>query len=437
MYKLEWIVADCTMPRSSLSPKAKGKRKTWDKQAMAEAVEMVRSKKMGLKKAVKLYKVPKSTLQRLVHDTEYSPEQVVEKKLGRKPVFSTEIEQQLVEYLLLMESKYFGLTRRDVKVMAYQLAVRNGIKHPFGNKEEADRAWLDHFLNRHKQRLSIRTPTGTSYARANSFNRESVAKFFDILEMEYEKKKYTADRVFNVDETGLSIVQTKIPKVVGSKGKRQIGALTAAERGSLVTTICAMSASGIFVPPMLIFPRKNMTETLMRGAPLGSIGKCHPSGWVQSNLFTDWFRHFIKYTKPTIDDPLLLILDGHYSHTRNMEIIELARANYITIVCLPPHSTHKLQPLDKTFMRALKVHYSEEIRIWLRQNERPLGPYDIAELFGKAYLKCQTASIAINGFLKTGLFPCNRGIFTDNDFIAAEHEAVMAESPTAQSYHTR
>lgn len=93
----------------------------------------------------------------------------------------------------------------------------------------------------------------------------------------------------------------------------------------------------------------------------------------------------------------MLLLDGHYSHTRNVQIIEMARANHITIVCLPPHSSHKLQPLDKTFMGALKIHYSEEIRMWLRQIER-VGPYDIAELFGRAYLKCQTASIALHGF---------------------------------------
>lgn len=36
----------------------------------------------------------------------------------------------------------------------------------------------------------------------------------------------------------------------------------------------------------------------MKGAPPGSIGKVLPSGWIQSNLFTEWFKHFIEKTNP-------------------------------------------------------------------------------------------------------------------------------------------
>ncbi|CAB3241755.1 unnamed protein product [Arctia plantaginis] len=222
----------------------------------------------------------------------------------------------------------------DVRKMAYQLALKNHIKNQFRN-EVAGRAWLDNFLKRHKNNLSLRRPMGTSYARTQGFNSEAVKEFFDILEAEMRNNNIPPDRIFNVDETGLTVVQSKVPQVVGKKGKRQIGALTAAERGSLCTVVCCMSASGIFVPPMMIFPRKNFTDLLMKGAPPGTIGKVHPSGWIQSNLFTEWFRHFIEKTNPSEASPVLLIFDGHYSHTRNLEIIELARENHVTIISLP------------------------------------------------------------------------------------------------------
>jgi hypothetical protein len=42
------------------------------------------------------------------------------------------------------------------------------------------------------------------------------------------------------------------------------------------------------------------------------------------------------------DDLLLLIVDGHMAHTRNMAVIERAKQNNITILFLPSHSAHRL-----------------------------------------------------------------------------------------------
>lgn len=176
------------MPRTQLSSKPKSKRKQWTKDNMIEAVKAVREKKMGLKKAVKLYSVPKTTLQRFVNCNQPANE-VVNTSIGRRPVLPLHLEESLVSYLLVMESKFYGLTRQDVRKMAYQLAVRNNIEHPFKNNT-AGRAWLDHFLSRHKDRLSIRSPTGTSNARALGFNKEAVDKFFDILEEEFQRHNY-------------------------------------------------------------------------------------------------------------------------------------------------------------------------------------------------------------------------------------------------------
>jgi hypothetical protein len=45
---------------------------------------------------------------------------------------------------LLMERKFFGLTIADVMRLAYQLAVRNGIKNQFCKRnEKAVRKWFD------------------------------------------------------------------------------------------------------------------------------------------------------------------------------------------------------------------------------------------------------------------------------------------------------
>jgi hypothetical protein len=126
--------------------------------------------------------------------------------------------------------------------------------------------------------------------------------------------------------------------------------------------------NGHFIPLLLVFPRKCMKSELMNSTPPGSICMCHPSGWIQNENFTQWFHNFINHTKPTKWCPVILIADGHYSYARNLEVITLAREKNVDIICLPPHNSRKMQPLDKAFMGPLKTFYPQEIEMQLLSN---------------------------------------------------------------------
>lgn len=179
-----------------------------------------------------------------------------------------------------------------------------------------------------------------------------------------------------------------------------------------------------------------MKDELKVGAPAGTLFKAHPSGWMQADLFVEWFRHFLLHTKPTHDDPVLLILDGHVSHTKNLEFIDLARENHVTVVSLPPHCTHRLQPLDVAFMGPLKLHYSRAIEKFHRETKgQPVKQNNISALFAEAYGKTAKQATAENGFRRTGLYPLDEGVFSDEDFahsdLSTEH-AVSGQALEAQ-----
>ena len=65
------------------------------------------------------------------------------------------------------------------------------------------------------------------------------------------------------------------------------------------------------------------------------------NGWTDDFIGAEWFaKSFIPQAtvRNKSGKPILLILDGHGSH-ETCEIICLADANNIIIVCLPPHTT--------------------------------------------------------------------------------------------------
>jgi hypothetical protein len=65
----------------------------------------------------------------------------------------------------------------------------------------------------------------------------------------------------------------------------------------------------------------------------------------------------------------LLILDNHRSHA-TVSFIDYAYENNIVLPYLPPHSTHRLQPLDVAIFGPLAIYYSQEVNQYSRYEGR-------------------------------------------------------------------
>jgi hypothetical protein len=411
----------------------KTNRQEWSIDSMNTAIQAVLNKEMGYYKASKQFNVPQTTLERHVRKKVEDPNYEINKKGGSKfqCVFSKEQEEELVDYLLGMESRLFGLNMKDLRSLAFQLANRNNLSHQFNSDNNlAGKDWVKGFLSRHPT-LTIREPEATSGARAMGFNKVAVDQFFTLLEASIDKHKFEGDRIYNCDETGITVNPKSHSKIIALRGKRQVGTITSSERGETVTGLVCMSAGGAYMPPMLIFPRKRKQKEFELGLPPGGWAEVSDSGWITSELFLAWLHKFIAFSKASKQSPVLLIFDGHSTHTKSLEVIDLARENGVVLLCLPPHTSHRLQPLDLTFFRPLSVYYGDELRKWLRCNPgKVVTLWQISSIFGFAFVQAATMSTALKGFEKTGIWPPNKNIFCEADFLPADTTDVREQPIT-------
>lgn len=341
------------------------RRACWRQEDLQHAVNAVLVYGMSKKKAANVHKVPRATLQR--HIKKAMSGRGVEKKLGRGCILTELQEEDLSNRLIDMERRLYGLTTEDVKRTVYQFCEMNGIKHNFSEDTKlAGRKWLSGFLKRHSE-LSVRLPERTSISRAIGFNRQKVKMYFDLLGNtlfdENGTRLIPPENVYNVDETGLTICQ-KSQKIVAKKGKKNVGVITSAERGRTITVVCCVSASGNYVPPMFIYPRVRMKPEFLDRGPVGAIARATKTGWINEELFCEWFQHFLDQVQPkSRQQPTLLLADGHASHTKNLALIEKARENNVILLIFPSHCTHRLQPLDVAVFKSLKLNYDKEVSI--------------------------------------------------------------------------
>ena len=124
------------------------------------------------------------------------------KGLGRfRPVFSPAMELELVARI---KRTLFGFTLSQLKRVACDYAKASGIQHNFNRRTgEVGKDWCHDFMARHGDEISLRTPEPTSAARERAFNQTAVNAFFDLLETVQDAKRFTPDRVYNVDESGI------------------------------------------------------------------------------------------------------------------------------------------------------------------------------------------------------------------------------------------
>lgn len=90
-----------------------------------------------------------------------------------------------------------------------------------------------------------------------------------------------------------------------------------------------------------------------------------------------------------------------------MKFLNYCQKHSILVAVYPPHSTHKLQPLDVGLFSPLATFYSKELNTFTQESQglSQVKKRDFFRLFWLAYEKAFTSENILSAFQKTGINP--------------------------------
>lgn len=194
----------------------KTKINSYNEETLEAALSAIRNDGRKIREVGRSFDIPESTLRKkLTGDGSKTP------RLGRKAIFPSETEAGLKHYVLTLAKLFYGVTPKQLRHLAFKYAEANNIPHKFNKETQlAGKDWLYGFLKRNPE-IALRQPEGTSLNRIAAFNMEETKLFYSNLEKILQKKAFEANRIFNMDEAGITTVQKKWPKVYSQKGVKK------------------------------------------------------------------------------------------------------------------------------------------------------------------------------------------------------------------------
>lgn len=218
----------------------------------------------------------------------------------------------------------------------------------------ASNGWFERFKCRH----SLHTIKTSGEAASSDFDaaRSYPEEFAAII----AAGGYTAQQIYNVDESGLFWKRMPNRTITASANKSVYGFKAAKER---LTILFGANATGDNkLKPMVIYNSEN--PRALKGhnkASLPIIWRSNKKGWMTATLFNDWINnHFSIAVKKfsqekNITNKALLIIDNAPSH------IVVNTPENVKIVFLPPNTTPLLQPMDMGVIANFKAYYLRRV----------------------------------------------------------------------------
>ena len=304
------------------------------------------------RQAAMLYDAPRTTLRRRLRGTQPRSETAsVNRKLS-----ATE-EQSLVQWILDLDRRGFPPHIIDVRRMADALLAARGQDPP---PQPVGKNWVSRFIQSQPE-LQTKWTRKFNSQRAQCEDPAVIAAWFKLVAETRQTYGVLDQDIYNFDETGFAMGVAATSKVVTSSDR--VGRAVTIQPGNRewVTAIECINASGWCLPLFVILSGKAHQSSWYQGLPLNWTVAVSDNGWTTDQLGVEWVKHFNQHTAArTAGVYRLLVLDGHSSHA-TPEFDQYCADNKIITLCMPPHTSHLLQPLDVSCFSPLKRAYGREV----------------------------------------------------------------------------
>jgi hypothetical protein len=219
----------------------------------------------------------------------------------------------------------------------------------------------------------------------------------------------------NFDETGFQMGVIGSMKVVTGSERRTRPELVQPGDREWVTVIQSICAGGYATPPFIIYKGRVHISAWYEEAGIPHNWKLSVSenGWTNNALSLEWLKHFDTHTRARqVGLYRVLILDGHESH-HSQSFKDYCLEQKILTLCMPPHSSHILQPLDVVCFSPLKRKYSQRVRDLARRRIFHINKEGFLPAFKDAFFSVFTEENCRKAFKASGLVPIDAQVVLD------------------------
>lgn len=400
--------------RNHLDKIGRKKKKKWTEEAMERALIEVKSGKCTVRQAAKEFGVPKSSLGDRV-----SGRVTPGSRSGPAQLITCADEELLVEFSIYMAKHGFPMTKQQLVSFASSIYKRQHRRVAFS---KLGQTWWLNFRKRQEKNITIQPADNVVRGRMVCVRKEAVDQFFHLLStvLDAHGLRDKPRQIMNCNEMSFHLGKKRVilPKSA-SLGSKPVPGLR-----DHISVLACFSATGEDIPPFIIYSKAYPGGVCYKAqGPPNALYAWSDSGYVTSDLFKKWFlKHFLLYAPK--DRPLLLIFDGHKSPV-SLEVVEAARKEDIILLCLPPHCSHILQPLDAGLFALLKQRFAALIGdACATDTHFAISKKEFSGIFTGTYqvVKDEEGVRTVKeGFRKCGMYPLNHFAINEKHLMSSHN----------------